>query len=334
MKANLLRAVRLALARTRPLSGHPDANLLAAFAEHSLAGRERAEVCEHLTDCAECRELVVLAYGGEAPEPAAMRRSLAIRRRVLWSYAFTTAGVCIVVSSAVWQYRERRLTPMAPPPGPPAISAPQPPRAAPAKAAARARRFAPPPIAAPVAAPKQLEAPAPPPPPPPQGMADALSVVPQQQVPAPQYNQQAEAARPGARYFVQDQAAAPAPALARSASAHMKAASGFAAMVRPAPVVWRSASGVVQRSNDGGATWVAVPISDEVSFRAVAHFGRDVWAGGSEGALFHSADSGAHWERVATDTTGTIVAIRAGAGGEAVVTTDDGRTWRVRDTPH
>src|SRR5881296_99409 len=41
---------------------HPDANLLAAFAEHRLAGSERTLLLGHLADCAQCRELVALAF--------------------------------------------------------------------------------------------------------------------------------------------------------------------------------------------------------------------------------------------------------------------------------
>src|SRR5260370_24348116 len=51
---------------------HPDADLLTAFAEHSLAGRERAHVVEHLARCGECREIVALAL--PATEAAAAGR--------------------------------------------------------------------------------------------------------------------------------------------------------------------------------------------------------------------------------------------------------------------
>jgi hypothetical protein len=40
---------------------HPDATLLAAFAEQSLAGRERVAVFDHLAQCADCRDVVFLA---------------------------------------------------------------------------------------------------------------------------------------------------------------------------------------------------------------------------------------------------------------------------------
>ena len=41
---------------------HPDANVLAAFAERRLAGSERTLLLGHLADCAQCRELVALAF--------------------------------------------------------------------------------------------------------------------------------------------------------------------------------------------------------------------------------------------------------------------------------
>ena len=37
---------------------HPDADLLTAFAEKSLSGRERESVLQHLARCGDCREIV------------------------------------------------------------------------------------------------------------------------------------------------------------------------------------------------------------------------------------------------------------------------------------
>src|SRR5258708_15821590 len=41
--------------------GHPDADVLTAFAEQSLAERERAGVLLHLSRCADCRDVLALA---------------------------------------------------------------------------------------------------------------------------------------------------------------------------------------------------------------------------------------------------------------------------------
>ena len=46
---------------SHPAPGHPDADLLAAFAEHSLPERERARLIQHLANCAERREVLTLA---------------------------------------------------------------------------------------------------------------------------------------------------------------------------------------------------------------------------------------------------------------------------------
>jgi hypothetical protein len=51
-----------------PHSDHLDADLLAAFAEQSLPAHERQQVLEHLSRCAQCREIAVLA--GAEPEDA------------------------------------------------------------------------------------------------------------------------------------------------------------------------------------------------------------------------------------------------------------------------
>jgi len=60
-------------------AGHPDANLLAAFVEKTLTERERTQVLNHLSQCAECREVAAFtlpgeALGAEAPRVAARRR--------------------------------------------------------------------------------------------------------------------------------------------------------------------------------------------------------------------------------------------------------------------
>lgn len=83
---------------------HPDADVLAAFAERALPKRERATVLEHLARCGECREIVALALpGAESLEtPVATIRS----RRFTWPalrWGFAVAGVAVVASLAVVQ---------------------------------------------------------------------------------------------------------------------------------------------------------------------------------------------------------------------------------------
>src|SRR5438270_12115579 len=64
------RIARRALAK-QPVAGpHPDADLLTAFAERSLAGREREGVLAHLATCVDCREVVALAAPDAAQDEA------------------------------------------------------------------------------------------------------------------------------------------------------------------------------------------------------------------------------------------------------------------------
>src|SRR6185437_16304489 len=62
---------RLALRQTAPAE-HPDANLLAGFAEQALSAGERARVLEHLARCPECREVLAVssAPAADSPKPA------------------------------------------------------------------------------------------------------------------------------------------------------------------------------------------------------------------------------------------------------------------------
>ena len=88
---------------------HPDADLLTAFAEQALRGREREQVLVHLAQCQDCREIAMLA-GGAAPEaelvPAPVAGSGPDTKKSLWSWAplrwTAAAATAAVVLSAVW----------------------------------------------------------------------------------------------------------------------------------------------------------------------------------------------------------------------------------------
>jgi len=137
----------------------------------------------------------------------------------------------------------------------------------------------------------------------------------------------------------------------KAAPAQMPSAVALTASPVPPGVVWSinaspdtsgNSFGVVERSSDQGKTWEALHLSDRVSFRAVTAAGRHVWAGGSDGALFHSADGGSHWVQVtvasaSTKLTGAIVSIDAEnpsrlrittSSGEEWISSDDGQHWK------
>jgi photosystem II stability/assembly factor-like uncharacterized protein len=110
-------------------------------------------------------------------------------------------------------------------------------------------------------------------------------------------------------------------------------------VMAPLSALWSiSASGNVQRSQDSGKSWEEVRVDDGVTFRAVHAIGKDVWAGGSGGVLYHSSDGGALWKRVylssgESPTTETIVSIASGSRDleQIMVRTESGEQWITDD---
>ncbi|MGA2901727.1 MAG: YCF48-related protein [Candidatus Acidiferrales bacterium] len=95
---------------------HPDADLLTAFAEQSLAESERARVMEHLSRCNDCREVLSLALpamelvavaASSTPASTTPARSRWFTWPVLrWGVA--AAGIIALASIGVVQYRQRQ----------------------------------------------------------------------------------------------------------------------------------------------------------------------------------------------------------------------------------
>jgi hypothetical protein len=90
---------------------HPDADLLTAFAEHSLASRERGEVVKHLACCSDCREVVAAALPATEilPHATVVRSG---RRMGAWPvlhWASLAAGLVILISVGIlgYQYQHR-----------------------------------------------------------------------------------------------------------------------------------------------------------------------------------------------------------------------------------
>jgi photosystem II stability/assembly factor-like uncharacterized protein len=114
---------------------------------------------------------------------------------------------------------------------------------------------------------------------------------------------------------------------------------GAARAVAQLAALWSiSASGKVQRSDDGGKTWEEVRVDEGITFRVVQAMGTEVWAGGSGGALYHSSDGGAIWKRVnlssgGSPTTDSIVAIVSPARDlqHITVRTASGEQWTSDD---
>jgi hypothetical protein len=344
-------------------SQHPDANLLAAFVERSLTERERGQVLNHLAQCAGCRELVELTLPAEATpallEHSPVRPGWRAWPLLRWSaLAATLAAVAVAV---IWHPSPWRKQPIAArlaskqseqallataPPAPPAARQV---KKTSERASGAAKPSAPPP------APSHH---------PPVARAKGIS----------RTENQAEihtaAAAPEARVIPGDLETAPAASVPRPSTAPSPpraatAAVSADALKAKAPSLafrgalagafaqfsarWTiSADGKVQRSTDQGATWQDVHVDDQVTFRVLQALGRDIWAGGSGGALYHSPDGGLTWNRVrlsegGVSPTDAIVAIITSTGhperltirtasGEQWMTEDNGQHW-LRETP-
>lgn len=91
------------------LAAHPDANLLTAFAERSLAERERKSVLAHLAQCGDCRDIVALALPDiDSSIPVDGARIPWFRVPAL-RWAAVGVGVVVIVSIGTLQYRNRSM---------------------------------------------------------------------------------------------------------------------------------------------------------------------------------------------------------------------------------
>lgn len=383
---NIIRS-RLARKTSEDSAAHPDANLLAAFSERALQGRERAAVVAHLVECADCRECVALALAmAESEAPVVAQPGAGFRGWLReWRWIASAAAACCLLATALLYYGE-----------PPELVSKSP-SAVPVSSKAATLQMAgtlkPPSVPLELARKKKVEAPPSSKKEPPvllaaekEGAPEDISTesapaavksVPQGQstVTALAMRRLETAKTDAVSAFVQpepspavsSQQALPANAARASLGPQTPAIRG-SGLVAGAPlgvtrqkaalkslaaesprVLWsinaspdaaENARGVVERSTDAGQSWQVVPLSERASFRAVAAAGSDVWAGGSEGTLFHSSDGGAHWVQIQVVTenanlAGDIIRIDvrpnlvtiATTSGEEWTSADGGKHW-------
>jgi hypothetical protein len=87
---------------------HPDADVLTAFTERSLAGDERAVVLEHLARCGDCRDIVALSLPATEPMEAAVKPpATAWLAWPVLRWGLVAAGVVAIASVGIVQYQRR-----------------------------------------------------------------------------------------------------------------------------------------------------------------------------------------------------------------------------------
>jgi hypothetical protein len=92
----------------------------------------------------------------------------------------------------------------------------------------------------------------------------------------------------------------------------------------------------VARSKEKDANKKSLKAEAALTFRAVAANGADVWAGGQQGILYHSADAGDHWRRIVPASgsiflTGDILAVEFADAQNGRVTTSTAESWATSD---
>lgn len=105
---NVPKIVRERLRIASIAAHHPDADMLAAFAERSLVEAERTTVLEHLARCGECRDVVALAL--PAIEAAGAPVSPDRGRWLAWPvlrWGFAVAGLAIIASLGIVHLQRR-----------------------------------------------------------------------------------------------------------------------------------------------------------------------------------------------------------------------------------
>lgn len=296
---------------------HLDANLLSAFHEQSLLGWERAQVVEHLSGCAECRELAAIA----TPELTVEQPLVAAgagRDRQLWPrLAWNLLAICLIALAAmfvVWHHdqtaqkaavlndtssREEALQQNAAPTAAKVEPQEQTP-------AIRSRRKQQPNLGAGVEAAPTLMAEAKP----------ESQIVPGR---AKDANESGDEIKSGS---------VPSPTELRLNRPAVPA--------NVAPRWILASDGTLQRSFDSGATWQMVSVSKGTRLQALAANGMNIWVGGAGGVLFHSQDAGEHWDRVQPAAQGhaltaDIIEVEFTDPAHGRITTSAQEVWTTAD---
>jgi len=271
------------------LTAHPEADLLNAFAEQTLRPAERQTILAHLSLCADCRSILALAQ----PELIEKQAVFSPTPRRGWfrlpalRFGLALACVAIVGTAVSLHYLPSSPKPSAPIPAQVATATPGPMAAAQPAPTNSLASTPSSPLDQTTTARAAKKAPA-------NTMAFVM---------IPGRAKQDSEAMPMANLDNNLPAAAPATPFSAAAKSAPAARTNLSD-VTGTPRWALSSDGSVQRSVDSGATWQSIRVADGQSFLAIAALGQNVWLGGTNGTLYHSADAGNHWAQVKPSADG------------------------------
>ena len=314
---------------------HPDANLLAGFAERSLIRHEQREVLEHLSRCTSCREVVSLSVTQPRAEGAPSLAIPVSPGRVFWpALRWGAALACVVVIGTVVTVHERKELRTGVQVKPAEVNL------SPSNSPIEKRGAS---LAAPNSEPKTAF-----------GAGGQKTIMGN---PA-EANHTAADSKPVEMADARSESPFPevVPGRAKNALAEpvarKRSADGPTGTANPAgdalletnlaPRWTLNSDGTLQRSLDSGRSWQTIPVANQTIFRALAANGLDIWVGGAAGALFHSSDAGERWMQVrpaanGETLAGDIIGVEftdalhgklTSSLEETWVTADAGQTWQ------
>ncbi len=331
---------------------HPDANLLAAFAEKTLTETERTSVLHHLAHCGECREVAAVTLpenlvNAETPEKAHSERSSPwpILRWGALAVMMGALAIIITLHPNLWQNHAGVTRSV--PPAFPAGNNEGPPSTVSSPVAAQSAK----PVEHKTSVPARPSSPQ---------AADLNQSLRAYQISPRDGPESQHAARQQVTALASTQPPAqiqgsptletgPSSVAARTAANQVAPpASGFKASPRTAELTaspmaasagrrWLVTSeGKVIRSDKGGETFETILVDAGSKFHTVATCGEEVWVGGTGGALFHSANGGDTWNRVIVSPDGntmseTITGIEIRNAQHLTITTASGMQWESND---
>ncbi len=320
---------RLASQQTAP-ADHLDPDMLVAFAEQRLSGGERANTLMHLAQCPECREVLALTSAVDPEEfvgaSGPTRHSFAWWA---WRCAAATILACLMVA-LTWRTPFIQHAPLSPGPKAP-VTVPPPqiasvPRVtdegAPESRRTKKRTLAERPASHPQnnsAEPNRM-------------LSRSERAAASQETGAAllpgMLARPTSPIAPGANSMFQGESRTDPGRLVIAATGAQKPAS-----------LWRLSSdqGTVEKSHDGGTTWQPIRLDEGTPFYALSAIGPDIWVGGEDGTLYHSADDGLHWKKVLIEgddnsrASGPITRIESHGRYVIRVATRSGDHWKTTD---